>query len=85
MASVPDAGSPEEAARRLQEQQPELVPDPEPGYPRDWHYAGDAVAYYQVRKHIGKPRSRAKRGSWTPPPGLAPDQGFQVPPSAFGQ
>lgn len=85
MASVPDASSPEEAARRLQESQPELLPDPEPSYPRDWYYKGDAVAYYQVRKHIGKPRARVKRQAWTPPPGLAaPQQNFELPPSAYG-
>ncbi len=73
--AVPDASSPEEARRALEEreQQTELRPDPEgdlaPG--RDI-YRKEASIHYRIQRQLERPRRRAGWSRpWTPPAGLA--------------
>jgi len=63
-ASVPEASSPEEAARILEQSQGELVPDPDGGaYVRGDAYDNDARVYYRLlrRDYEKTPRPSEKR------------------------
>lgn len=73
--AVPDASSPEEAMRALEERLGEPVPDPEAGkgFAKDI-YNDDTAVYYRIRAHFEKPKRRVgwqRSQPWQPPQGLA--------------
>jgi hypothetical protein len=73
--AVPDASSPEEAMRALEERLGEPTPDPEArkGFASDI-YNDDTTVYYRIRAHFEKPKRRVgwqRTQPWQPPQGLA--------------
>jgi len=65
-ASVPEASSPEEAARILEQSQGELIPDPDGGaFVRGDAFNTDARVYYRLlrRDYEKTPRPSQKRGA----------------------
>jgi hypothetical protein len=66
-AEVPDAGSPDEAQQRIESRLGPSVPDVDAGIPSHPLYSGDALVYYQLRRHYGQTaREGSFRRSWYP-------------------
>jgi hypothetical protein len=70
---VPEASSPEEARRVLEERQGELLPDPEGERLRaNDIFKTEATVHYRIQKQLERPRGRVGWGRpWEPPAGLA--------------
>jgi hypothetical protein len=68
-AEVPDAPSPEDAQRKIEGELGRVgtVSDKDAGIPRHPIYTGDALVYYQLRRHYGSPNAGGSfRRSWFP-------------------
>lgn len=64
---VPDAASPDDAQRKIEGQLDRLVPDNDHELPNHPIYQGDALVYYQLRRHYGSPHPGGTfRRSWFP-------------------
>lgn len=71
-AEVPHASSPEEAWRTIESELEEPVPDPDAEVPQHPVYSGDALVYYQLRRHYGSPSGAGSfRQGWRPGSGTA--------------
>jgi hypothetical protein len=70
---VPEAASPEEARRVLEERQGELLPDPEGETLRaNDIFKTEATVHHRIQKQLERPRGRVGWGRpWEPPAGLA--------------
>jgi hypothetical protein len=69
--SVPGATSPEEAGRALESKLGPPVRDRDAGIPDHPVYSGDALVYYQFRRHYGRPNSGGSfQRTWYPGGGL---------------
>lgn len=65
--SVPGATSPEDAARKLESELGPPVRDRDEGIPDHPVYSGDALVYYQLRRHYGRPHAGGSfQRSWYP-------------------
>lgn len=65
--SVPGASSPDEAAREIEGQLGPPVRDPDADIPTHPRYKGDALVYYQLRRHYGRPNPGGSfQRSWYP-------------------
>ena len=66
-AEVPDAGSPDEAQRKIESQLGRAIPDVDAGIPTHPIYTGDALVYQQLRRHYGREHAGGSfRRSWYP-------------------
>jgi hypothetical protein len=68
-SEVPDAASPEDAQRKIEGELGRVgsVNDKDAGIPRHPIYTGDALVYYQLRRHYGSPNAGGSfRRSWYP-------------------
>ena len=68
-AEVPDAGSPDDAQRRLESElaRERAVPDIDAGIPSHPIYSGDTLVYQQLRRHYGREHAGGSfRRSWYP-------------------
>ncbi|MDQ4096506.1 MAG: hypothetical protein M3144_01365 [Actinomycetota bacterium] len=66
-AEVPDATGPEDAQQRIASRLGPAVPDVDAGIPSHPIYSGDALVYYQLRRHYGQvAREGSFRRSWFP-------------------
>lgn len=52
---TPDAASPEDAYRKIESRLDQPVQDRDAGIPDHPIYSGDALVYYQLRRHYGSP------------------------------
>ena len=70
---VPDASSPDEARRVLEERQGDALPDPEGERLRAHDlFRTEASVHYRIQKQLERPRGRVGWGRpWEPPAGLA--------------
>jgi hypothetical protein len=81
--AVPDASSPDEARRLLEERQGEVLVDEEgERLKQSDMYSGEASVHYRIQRHFRRPRGRVGWGEWRPPPGLAGNEGGSPRPGA---
>lgn len=79
-AEVPHASSPEEAWRAIEGELEEPLADPDAEVPSHPVYSGDALVYYQLRRHYGSPSGAGSfRQGWRPGSG-----GGSLPPILGG-
>ncbi|MGH9277294.1 MAG: hypothetical protein ACRD12_04210 [Acidimicrobiales bacterium] len=65
--SVPGASSPGEAGQQIEGKLGPSVADRDAGIPSHPIYTGDALVYYQLRRHYGKPHAGGSfQRSWYP-------------------
>jgi hypothetical protein len=66
-AEVPDATGPDDAQQKIASKLGPAVPDVDAGIPSHPIYRGDALVYYQLRRHYGQvAREGSFRRSWFP-------------------